>query len=285
MSKGKILVLAATGNVGAPLVAELLRKGERVKAASRKASPSLPAGAEPVRLDLSDPLSIEPALDDVDRIYAVSPAGYLDQLGLLKPVVEAAASRKIKVVLQTAIGVDASDAIPFRRLELQLERSGTPFVILRPNWFCDNFATYWAGGVQAGEIRVPAGEGKTSFVDARDIAAAAAGALITDRHDGKAFALTGSKAYGYAEAAVLLSKALGRTIRYKSVDDRTFISETVASGLSQGYAELLAAIFHPVAEGWVAATTDAVELLSGAKPRSLEESIGDIAHRLQAQAA
>ncbi|HEV2503398.1 MAG TPA: SDR family oxidoreductase [Mesorhizobium sp.] len=285
MSKGKILVLAATGNVGAPLVTELLVKGEQVKAASRAASPSLPAGAEPVRLDLTDPRSVEPALDGVDRIYAVSPAGYLDQLGLLRPVVEAAAPRKIKVVLQTAIGVDASDAIPFRQLELQLERSGTPFVILRPNWFSDNFTTYWAGGVQAGEIRVPAGEGKTSFVDARDIAAAAAGALLTDRYDGKAFELTGSKAYSYAEAAALLSKALGRTIRYASVDDRTFIAETVAGGLSQGYAELLAAIFHPVAEGWVASTTDAVEILSGSKPRSLEESIGDVARRLQARAA
>lgn len=285
MSKGKILVLAATGNVGAPLVAELLGRGERVKAASRAASPSLPAGAEPARLDLSDPRSIDPALDGVDRIYAVSPAGYLDQLGLLGPVVEAAAPRKIKVVLQTAIGVDASDAIPFRQLELQLERSGTPFVILRPNWFSDNFATYWARGVQAGEIRVPAGEGRTSFVDARDIAAAAAGALVTNRHDGKAFALTGSKAYSYAEAAALLSKALGRAIRYNPVDDRTFIDETVAGGLSQGYAELLAAIFHPVAEGWVAATTDAVETLSGSKPRSLEESIGDVARRLQAWAA
>nr|WP_245432352.1 NAD(P)H-binding protein [Mesorhizobium loti] len=284
MSKGKILVLAATGNVGAPLVAELLSRGERVKAASRSAAPGLPSGAEPVRLDLSDPRSLEPALDGVDRVYAVAPAGYLDQLGLLKPVVEAAAPRKIKVVLQTAIGVDASDAIPFRQLELQLEHSGTPFVILRPNWFSDNFATYWAGGVQAGKIRVPAGEGKTSFIDARDIAAAAAGALVTERHDGKAFALTGSKAYDYGEAAALLSKALGRTIRYNSVDDRTFIAEMVANGLSQGYAELLAAIFHPVAEGWVAAVTDSVEVLSGAKPRSLEESIGDIVRRLRAQA-
>lgn len=139
--------------------------------------------------------------------------------------------------------------------------------------------------MQAGEIRVPAGEGRTSFIDVRDIAAAAAGALTSDRHDGKAFALTGSAAYGYAEAAALLSAALGRTIRYRPVDDRTFVAETVAAGVSQGYAGLLAAIFHPVAEGWVAAVTDSVEVLSGKKPRSLEDSIGDIAGRLRARAA
>lgn len=284
MSKGKILVVAANGNVGRPLVSELLQRGEKVKAATRKPA-SAPAGAEPVRLDLEDASTIEPALDGVDRIYALSPAGYLDQVGLLKPLAEAAAARKIKVVLQTAFGVDADDSIPFRQLELWLERSGTPFVIVRPNWFSDNFVTYWAAGVGKGQIRVPAGEGKSSFIDARDIAAAAAGALATDRHDGKAFVLTGPAAYSYGEAAALLSTALGRPIGYHSVDDATFVSEAIAGGVPEGYARLLAAIFHPVREGWTAIVTDAVETLSGKRPRSLADSIPDIAARLKTSAA
>lgn len=284
MSKGKILVVAANGNVGASLVDELLRRGEKVKAASRKPV-SAPTGAEPIRLDLQDASTIGPALEGVDRIYALSPAGYLDQVGLLKPLLDTAAARKIKVVLQTAFGVDADDSIPFRQLELWLERSGTPFVILRPNWFSDNFATYWAAGVAKGQIRVPAGEGKSSFIDTRDIAAAAAGALTTDRHDGKAFVLTGLSAYSYGEAARLLSEALRRPIGYQSVDDATFVSEAIAGGVPEGYARLLAAIFHPVREGWTAIVTDAVETLSGKRPRSLTDSIPDIAARLKALAA
>ena len=39
MAKGKILVVGATGHVGAPLVAELVARGEKVKAASRNANP------------------------------------------------------------------------------------------------------------------------------------------------------------------------------------------------------------------------------------------------------
>lgn len=285
MSEGKILVLAATGNVGAPLVAELLRRGEKVKAASRHATPQLVAGAEVVQLDLADPHKLASAVEGVDRIFALSPTGYLDPAGLLGPVVEAAAARNIKIVLQTALGVDASDAIPLRQLELKLERSGAPFVILRPNWFSGNFATYWANDVRRGEIRVPAGEGKTSFIDAVDVATAAAGALTTDRFDGKAFALTGPAAYGYADAAALLSEALGRPIRYSPVDDRSFVMEAVANGLTQGYAELLAAIFHPVAQGWTSSVTGDVELLAGRAPRSLKQSAGDIAARITAQVA
>ena len=77
---GKILVIGATGNVGAPLVAELLRRGEKVKAASRNAGARFPSGVEAVRLDLSDPTTLEPALSGVDRIYALSPAGSVDPL-------------------------------------------------------------------------------------------------------------------------------------------------------------------------------------------------------------
>lgn len=279
MSEGKILVLAATGNVGAPLVAELLRRGEKVRAATR--SGIAPHGAEAVRLDLADPANLVSALDGVDRIFALSPTGYLDPVGLLGPVVDRAAQRNIKIVLQTALGVDASDAIPLRQLELKLIGSGAPHVILRPNWFSDNFATYWANDVGRGEIRVPAGEGRTSFIDARDVALAAAGALTSDRHDGKAFALTGPAAYSYADAAKLLSKSLDRPVGYRPVDAGTFVAEAVAAGLTEGYAEFLAAIFHPVAQGWTSGVTDAVQQLSGKSPRSLEQSIGDIAARLK----
>lgn len=281
---GKILVIAATGNVGRPLVAELLRRGEEVKAASRSASAVLPAGAEPVRLDLQDAGSLDAALSGVDRIYALSPTGHLDPFGLLAPLVDTAAARGIKLVLQSAIGVDADDGIPLRRLELLIERSGVPFVILRPNWFSDNFANVWSGGIARGELRLPAGEGKTSFVDARDIAAAAAGALTTDRHDGRTFELTGPSAHDYHEAARLISAAVGRTVVYRPVEASAFVAEAIAGGIAEGYAHLLSVILQPVALGYVATVTDAVETLSGSRPRSLETSIADLAGRLKAAA-
>lgn len=270
---GKILVTAAAGNVGKHLVAELARRGESVLAATRASSPEPMGGVATVHLDLARPETFETALAGVDRIYAVSPAGYLDQLGLLSPLVEAASARNIKIVLQTAYGVEASEAIPFRQLELLLEKSGTPFVILRPNWFSDNFATYWAEHVARGSIRLSAGQGRTSFIDARDIALAAAGALTTDRHDGQAFALTGPAAHDYHDAAQLLSAKLGRTIVYQPVDARTFIAETAAAGLDEGYAAMLAGILDMVAQGYAASVTDAVEVLSGQKPRSLHATI------------
>ncbi len=119
----KILVLGATGNVGKPLVEQLVKQGEKVKAASRGAV-SVPA--ESVRFDFGDPTTFGPAFEGVNRAFFLVPTGTLDAVGLITPVLQAAADRKVKVVLQTAIGVDANDDIPYRRVELFLQRRELP---------------------------------------------------------------------------------------------------------------------------------------------------------------
>lgn len=265
---GKILVLGATGNVGKPLVAELVAKGESVRAASRAGKPM--SGAEGVKFDFADQLTYGPALEGVDRAYVLAPTGTLDILGTLKPFLALAVERKVKVVLQSVFGVDADDSIPYRQLELFLERSGAPYVILRPNWFTDNFQIFWLEGIKHGVISVPAGQGKSSFIDVRDIASSAAAALTSNKFDGQAFNLTGPEALSYGDAAALLSKASGRSIAYKASTDAEFITMLVNAGVPKAYAEFLAIIFHPVREGWTAAVSNAVQTLTGKAPRSVE---------------
>lgn len=269
----KILVLGASGTVGRPLVRALLRKGEAVKAASR--SGAAIEGAEGVRFDFADSASLHPALEGVDRVYLIAPAGVGDISGQLLPVVEAASARGAKIVMQSAIGVDADEANPYRVVERAIEASGRPCAILRPNWFADNFHSFWKAGVAAGEIALPAGEGRTSFIDVRDIAESAAGALTTGRFDGRAYTLTGPEALGYAEAAEVLSGALGRKVGYRAIDDRSFVAALVGAGLSEDYAGFLAAIFQPVREGFAAVVTSDVETLSGQAPRSLADYARD----------
>jgi len=272
---GKILVLGATGNVGRPLVAELLAKGEQVKAASRSGKAA--GRAEGVRFDFTDGTTFAPALDGVDRAYVLAPTGTLDVLGTVLPFVRLAVERKVKIVFQSVSGADANDDIPYRKIELFIERSGTPYVILRPNWFTDNFEIFWLQGIKHGVISVPAGEGKSAFIDVRDIAASAAAALTTDRFDGQAFNLTGPEALSYGDAAEILSQASGRAIAYKPATDGEFVSTLVNAGVPKAYAEFLAAIFHPVREGWTASVSNAVQTLTGKAPRSVETYARDYA--------
>lgn len=270
---GKILVLGATGTIGTSLVSALVAQGEQVKAASRQATPM--AGAEAVRFDLADPAGLPVAFDGVDRAFVMVPTGYLQVEALLAPVIAAAAERGVKVVLQTVFGADADDNIPYRKVELSLIATGLPYVIVRPNWFADNFHTFWRAGVLAGTIALPAGDGRSSFVDTRDIAASAAAALTRSDVNGQGFNLTGPEALSYRDAATILSRVLGRSIQYQAISDAAFVAQLTAAGVPADYAAFLAMIFHPVREGWTAPVTDAVQLLTGKAPRSLETYIRD----------
>jgi len=268
----KILVLGATGHVGRPLVKDLIAHGEKVKAASRSGKPV--DGAEGVVFDVLKP-DFDTLFDGVDRLFLLLPTGYVDARGLLLPIVAAAAARKVKIVFMSVFGVDADDSIPYRQVEIAVEKSGVPYVILRPNWFADNFHIFWKHGIDNGVIAVPAADGKSSFIDSRDIAASAAAALTSKQFDGKAFNLTGPEALSYAEAADILSSVLGREIAYQPVTTEAFVAMLTGAGVPTDYAQFLGSIFYPVREGWTAAVTEDVRKLTGRAPRSLRSYAED----------
>lgn len=66
------------------------------------------------------------------------------------------------------------------------------------------------------ELLMPAGRGRTAFVDAEDVAAVAAKALVDPQpHANAACTLTGSEALTYGEVAGIMTAVLGRPIRYR----------------------------------------------------------------------
>ena len=118
-------------------------------------------------------------------------------------------------------------------------------------------------------------------MEVRDIAESAAAALTTDRFDGQAFNLTGPEAIGYEQAAQLLSEVIGKSIAYTPIHDQAFIGMLTGAGVSSDYATFLTWIFPPVREGWTAAVTDHVQMLTGKAPRSLETYARDHALALR----
>lgn len=164
---------------------------------------------------------------------------------------------------------------PCAKWEILLEKSGTPHVILRPNWFSDNFHHFWKAGLDQGQIALPAGDSRTSFIDVRDIAASAIAALTSTAFDGKAFNLTGPEALSYADAAAILSEVTGKPVRYAATSDKAFIDMLENNGVPTANAAHMASIFHPVRQGWMSVVTDDVMKLTGKRPRTLREYAQD----------
>ena len=75
---GPVLVVGGTGMLGGQVVAELLSRGERVRALARPASDAKhleQAGAEITRGDMMDPASLLHAMDGADTVITTA-AGY-----------------------------------------------------------------------------------------------------------------------------------------------------------------------------------------------------------------
>ncbi len=70
----KILVTGGTGNVGGAVVTELLRRGAEVRVLARKQPEAgkLPVGVEVAIGDLLDPVSVEQAMQGVDKLFLLN---------------------------------------------------------------------------------------------------------------------------------------------------------------------------------------------------------------------
>lgn len=273
MAKETVLVIGASGTVGSTLIQLLKEQGSQVRAATSR----VPQSSEHVHINLVTGEGREAAFNGVDKAFFLSPPGYTNQDQLLKPLIaQAKTSGLKKVLLMTAMGANANPEAPMRKAEVALETSGVPYNIIRPNWFMQNFNTFWVHDILAkSQIRLPAGDAKVSFIDARDIAATAARLLATDTFANKDFDLSGPDAITHAQVASALSQASGRTISYQDIPPAELKASLLKAGLPNDYADFMLLIFGFLKEGYSAGITPHVKAITGKAPRSIADYARD----------
>jgi len=221
-----ILVTGASGTVGRPVLEEVAKTGKPVKAMYRGAEDarSAPSGVATAIADFADKASLAKALQGIDAIYLVcSPIPQLVELE--SNVIDACKQAGVAyVVLNSALGAgDYPKSFPswHRKVEDKLRASGLGYTILRPNTFMQNIVTYNASSIRAqGAFYSAMGDAKISFIDVRDIAAAAAKILSAPAaHAGKIYEWNGPQAFNYTEVAALISKAAARPVQFVNIPE------------------------------------------------------------------
>ncbi|MCX7867173.1 SDR family oxidoreductase [Limisphaera sp. VF-2] len=268
-----ILVTGSTGNLGRAVVAALATGGFQVRAAARDPGKlgSHP-GVEPVRFVYEQPDTHAPALSGVDGLFLIAPPLDPEAAAKLNPVIDLARRSGVRrVVLTSALGVDAVEEAPLRRVERHLMASGLPFTILRPNFFMENFSTgFLAPMVRQGGIWLAAGDGKTSFISVEDIAAVAVAVFRKDSPP-RECNLTGPEALDHAEVAAILSRVTGRSITYHALTEEQMLENFRRAGLPEGAVQYAANLYRAVRAGHAARITPDVEQVSGRKPMTFRE--------------
>lgn len=225
-SMSDILITGATGNVGAAIVNELHRQGIALRAGVR--NPDIYPKNEyvvPVHFDFAQRSTYENALTGVRKVFLMRPPAIADTKSLINPFVDFAIEAGVEhVVFLSLLGAEDNRFVPHRAIEDHIVSRGISYTFLRAGFFMQNLnTTHRADIVERDELFMPAGNGKTSFIDIRDIAAVGALALVESGHANKAYSITGNEALDYYEAARIFSDVLRRRIRYANPSPWEFV--------------------------------------------------------------
>ncbi len=273
----KVLVTGGTGHVGSEVVKELLKRKADVRLLVRKEGAPAPAGVETVVGDLLDPVSVEKAMNGVDKLYLLN-AVVPDEL--TQGLVAFGLARRLKlghIVYHSVFRVEHFKDIPHFASKLAIESTlrefDVPFTIVRPNYFHQNDASLSDPIMKASVYPMPLGKVGVSAVDIRDIAEATAIVLTSDEHFGKTYNLNGPEVLSGPKAASIWSTLLGKEGYFGGEDMDAFEEQMRTMAPSWSAFDIRMMFEGYLARGFVAEDGDLETLtkLIGHTPRRYED--------------
>lgn len=241
----KILISAAGGKVGQHVVAQLADKKISARAgvhSQAKASALRKTGIEATVLDFESPESIAAAFKGIDTLFLVTP-GSPDQGRHEENLLAEAKKVGVKRIVKLSGKIADHETVGFsqwnREAERRIKQSGIPYTILRANYMMQNLFGN-AEQIKQGAFTNGPATKCIALIDARDIAAVVVAALIEDGHEGKIYDLNGPELLDGSAQAAVISRVLGRRVRYldASVDD--FVGQLKSFELPAWMAEAFA---------------------------------------------
>jgi len=269
-----IVVTGATGNVGRPLVAELVAAGAEVRAVSRDPK----SAGLPAEVKVFDTAAA--AIPGATALFLNSRAL---QGEMASVVAQARQQGGIRLVALSAINADDDfSRQPSRyRGDRNTEAdhlaagSGLPWVSLRPSVFVTNFAGMWSGQIRAGDVvNGPYAAASSAPIVEADIAAVAARALLSDDLLGQRIPLTGPQALTNTEMVDIIGSVLHRALHYDEIPvdlvRQRFVSLGFPAEFGAAYVALLATTLGGPAE-----VTDSIEKILGRPAVTFEQWVRD----------
>lgn len=275
-----IFVCGALGNVGGELVHQLLAQGKPVRAADlsvEKIRDRFGAAVEGIEFDFSRPTTFPAAFEGIESMFLMRPPQISDVKRSIFPALGAAQAAGVKqVVFLSLIGIEKTKFVPHFKVEQYLRASPLAWTFLRASFFMQNLNTTHRNEIKdRDEIYVPVGAAKTSFIDVRDIGAAAAAALTQPGHAYQAYDLTGPEGLDYWQAAQTMSEVLGRKITYQNPNPISFLLTSLRRGTPFAFAVVMTGLYTATRFGQADQVTHDVEHLTGRKPISFRQYVQD----------
>ncbi|MGW4499717.1 NmrA family NAD(P)-binding protein [Micromonospora sp. NPDC004336] len=279
-----IVVTGASGQIGRSLIAQLDTWGAPRRAVVRQHRHGAELGGDYVVGDFDDPDSIRRALVPGARLLlngSLGPDFVTQQRRLVDLAAEAGVAHVVKVSVRGAAPGGLLGLGMHGEVEAHLKSSGLAWSILQPVGFMQNLPTEVTFDGDHGAFHGSYGPGRVGYIDARDIAAVAAVLLTRPAGENETLVLTGPDAPTHDEIAEVLTRTLGRPVRYVDLAVPAMAERLRSAGLPAAAADDLAALMRLVGDGRWASTTSVVRDLTGRPPRTVADFVAAHADRFR----
>ncbi|MBO3100381.1 NAD(P)H-binding protein [Cellulomonas fengjieae] len=260
----KIVVTTPTGNVGSLLAPILVRAGTPPRLLARDASrvdAALRAVCDVVELDQGDREAVAAATRDADALYWVDPQTQDDDpLDGYRRMGESAAfavtaNRIPRVVFQSSVGAEARHGFGeidgLGLTEDLLNATGADVTHLRSGFFFSNLLMD-VDAIRAGVLTTTRSvDSALAWVAPLDIATVAATRLLSaDWHGVQSVGVHGPTDLSFAQAAAIISDAIGRTVVAQQVSEQDQARQLAQFGLTAVQIESLLGMTRGFEDGF-----------------------------------
>jgi NAD(P)H dehydrogenase (quinone) len=282
-----IAVTGATGHLGRLVVTGLLDAGvpaAEVVAVVRdpdKAADLAARGVAVRQADYADAAALEVALKGVDRLLLVSGSEVGQRVTQHANVLRAAAG--VALVVYTSAPRADDTPLPLAPEHIATERliadSGIPAVVLRNNWYFENYDQQIGQAAATGTLTGSAGRGRIAAATRADFAAATVAVLTAPQPTPGVLELGGDEAWTLADLAAAVAAETGREVTYQDLSPEEHVRSLVEVGLPEGTARFVAGLDQAIAQGALETGSTALSELTGRPTTTLAAYVRSVLGR------
>ncbi|KAE8158057.1 hypothetical protein BDV40DRAFT_304559 [Aspergillus tamarii] len=274
-------VLGASGTISSLLVSRLSGKGYATRALVHhsKAAAQLALSHVEVQIgDYTNDADLHKFLTGLDQLFLLT-APSEEQLEIQSHIIDLAKDASVKGITKLSAWTAAEDSPlllsrQHHAIEVYLAASGIPYTILEPHTFMQTTSMVFADeiGRNSSMTSSVTAEAGIFMVDVRDVAEVAAAVLTHAQHRGETLVIHGPEALSYVDCASLISRHLGREIRYNLVSHSEAKERFLKVGMGEFLADTLTTLSRLYNSGRYEPTLNTVvEDWTGHPPRTYQD--------------
>lgn len=278
----RVLLTAANGRTGRPILQALVAKGLQVRVYIRDQqqwSALQALGAESFAVgDLEDTAALRQAMQGCQRLIHIGPPMHPREYEISEQLIALAKEQALKHFIYYSVMHPLRREVRHHRLKLDVEEtlieSGLAYTIIQPIRYMQHLAPIWPAVLEQGVHAMPFNtEVAFNVVDLQDLAEATAIVASSEQHYYATYELAGPEPLNQQQMAAIISEEIGRPVEARQVTLEQVAEKARSKGLDEDRVEQMVIMNRHYDQHGFRGNPNVLRWLLGREPGSFREYV------------